>query len=59
MNTIQETRQWALDRAIECARDQAACTIVRMAGEFVDFVNGTNDAEVVRAARELADKVKD
>ena len=54
-----ELRQWALDRAIECAKDERADRIVAMAGKFVDFVMGTNDAEVVRAARELADKVKE
>lgn len=53
----QEQRRWAIERAIEAkvGHDQ---NIVEAAQAFVDFVNGTNDAEIVRAARELADKVK-
>lgn len=49
-------RQWAIERAIS-ANVGHHQNIVEAAGAFVDFVNGTNDAEVLRAARELADKV--
>lgn len=52
----QEQRRWALERAIASGhRDRKE--IIEAAQTFVDFVNGTNDAEIVRAARELADKV--
>ncbi len=50
-------RKWAIERAI--ASDLSGHKdIVVAAQSFVDFVTGTNDAEIVRAARELADKVK-
>ncbi len=55
---MQNQRRWAIERAIASGytdRDQ----IVRAAQVLVDFVMGTNDAEIVRAARELADKVKE
>ena len=32
--------------------------IVKIAREFTDFVDGRRDAEVIRAASELAEKVK-
>ena len=73
-----EIRQWAIDRAIECnredraanripgdvqravhTREQHADRVLAVASMFHDFVMGTNDAEILRAARELADKVKD
>ena len=53
----RELRQWAIERAIQCNREPQGNRVVAMAGAFVDFVTGTNDAEVVRAARELAEKV--
>ena len=53
----RELRRWAIERAIaadlSCYPD-----IGEAARAFVDFVMVTNDAEIVRAARELADKVK-
>ena len=58
MTDKDELRRWAIERAIEADLSHYP-EIVRAAGAFVDFVNGTNDAEIVRAARELADKVKD
>ena len=55
----RKQRGWAIEWAIECSHDQVANRVVAMASAFVDFVNGTNDAEVLRAARELAGKVSD
>lgn len=53
----QELRRWAIERAIASGhREQREITEAAQA--FVDFINGTNDTEIVRAARELADKVK-
>ena len=57
MTDKEETRRWAIERAIECSRGDYPGPVVAMAGAFVDFINSTNDAEVVRAARELAKKV--
>ena len=55
---VQELRRWAIERAI--AADLSCYSdIVEAAVDFVDFVTNTNDAEVLRAARELAGKVKD
>lgn len=55
---VRESQQrWAIERAIESKAGHHQ-DIVEAAQAFVDFVNGTNDAEIVRAARELADKVK-
>ena len=59
METDMEIRQWAIERAIECSREHYTGPVTTMAGAFFDFVMGTNDAEVLRAARQLADKVKD
>lgn len=53
----REQRRWAIKRAIASGhREQREIT--KAAQAFVDFVMGTNDAEIVRAARELAEKVK-
>lgn len=55
---MRRERSWAIERAIASGFNDER-DIVRVAGAFVDFVMGTNDAEIVRAARELAGKVKD
>ena len=52
--TREETRQWAAEQT----GGQDIKSQIRDAQALVDFVNGTNDAEIVCAARELADKVK-
>ncbi|MEE8607184.1 MAG: hypothetical protein V3S55_06255 [Nitrospiraceae bacterium] len=54
---VHQLRQWAIERAISSDLNQHK-DIVEAAQAFVDFVNGTNDTVIVRAARELADKVK-
>ena len=51
------SRRWAIEYAIAAGAGNYS-EIVEAAQAFVDFVNGTNDAEIVRAARELAEKVK-
>ena len=56
-----QLHMWAIERAIERATASGSDgerDIMRAAQAFVDFVMGTNDAEIVRTARELADKVK-
>ena len=54
---VREVRQWAVE---EAGRHHwgGAAHAVKEAAVLVDFVLGTNDAEIVRAARELAEKVK-
>ena len=54
---MNDLRRWAIERAI-AANAGHHRDIVEAARTFVDFVTDTNDAEIVRAARELADKVK-
>ena len=54
----QEQHRWAIERAIASGHRERK-EIVEAAQTFVDFINGTNDAEIVRAARELAAKVKE
>ncbi len=51
------TRRWAIERAV-AANAGNHTDIVEAAQAFFDFVNNTNDTEIVRAVRELADKLK-
>jgi hypothetical protein len=59
--TEEQTRLACLDRALQLApligriRPEE---VVSIAGQFCDFVNGTNDAELVRAAHDFAQKVR-
>ena len=54
---MRDERRWAIERAIASGHNERR-EITQAAQTFFDFVMGTNDAEIVRAARELADKVK-
>ena len=55
--TARELRRWAIERAITAGESHYS-DIVKAAGAFVDFVNGTGGADDLRVVRELADKVK-
>ena len=60
---------WAAERGISRTTLEAlgvgsgtpgrqASAIITAAGELTDFILGTNDAEILRAAGELAEKVR-
>ncbi len=53
----QELRRWAVE---EVGRHHwgSAGNAVKEAAVLVDFVLGRDDAEIIRAARELAEKIK-
>ena len=51
-------RRELVAQLIERRPDWYASTIIDAARELCDFILETNDAEVIRAARDLADKVK-
>ena len=53
METDMEIRQWAFEQSSGSNLKYR----LENAQKLVDFVTDTNDAEVARAARELADKV--
>ncbi len=54
--TTQELRIWAIEQAVSLGgggRDARG-----LANDFLDFVNGNDDATIAAAVRRLADKVK-
>lgn len=56
---IVATRKWAVEQLLRTSPSLLDVSVlISGARALADFVLGTNDAEILRAARELADKVK-
>ncbi len=62
LEEIVKIRLSCVDIAARWAEQQPQATpplVMAYARDLADFVLGTNDAEVLRAARDLAEKIKD